>query len=333
MCTSMYWLTANGPLIANNEDIFLETGMLFTNQRGISKQALLLPPDTPLHWVSRFGSLVFSQCGKEFASAGMNEAGLVIEQMTLRETCYPVANDRPALNELQLIQYLLDTCVTAAEAVDRMGEVRIAQASALIHYLLVDRTGDAAVIEYLNGQMVALRGAGLPVRALTNSTYANALSELAQPGLVSGAGDNYEKDSLRRFQIAERWARQSLGEDAVKSAFQGLKDAAREDTIWRIVYDPQALAVHIQTRWSTGTRRVDLRGFDFSPAHLGKVYDLHTQEEGDITGAFVSYSTAINHALVTAFFRNETISQIFGYQLPDAIIDGFAAYPESLQPN
>lgn len=56
MCTSIYWLTANGPLIANNEDIFLETGFLFTNQRGISKAALLLPPETPLRWVSRFGS-------------------------------------------------------------------------------------------------------------------------------------------------------------------------------------------------------------------------------------------------------------------------------------
>lgn len=262
----------------------------------------------------------------------MNEAGLVIEQMTLRETQYPAADERPAVNELQMIQYLLDTCATITEAVDRMKKVRIAQASAKIHYLLVDNTGNAAVIEYLNGQMVALQGADLTVRALTNSTYTNALRELAQPGLVSDTGDDYEKDSLRRFRIADRWAQASLGEHAVESAFQGLKQAARPDTIWRIVYDPQALTVHIQTRWSDGTRRVDLRRFDFSPTQPGKVYDLHTQGEGEIAGAFVPYTTAINHALVTAFFRNETITQVFGYQLPDAIIDGFAAYPESLQP-
>ena len=38
-------------------------------------------------------------------------------------------------------------------------------------YLFADSSGDAAVIEFLAGKLTAYRGASIPIKALTNSTY------------------------------------------------------------------------------------------------------------------------------------------------------------------
>src|SRR5262249_57775137 len=47
-----------------------------------------------------------------------------------------------------------------------------------IHYLVADASGDVATLEYLDGKLVVHRGATLPVRALTNSTYADSVAAL-----------------------------------------------------------------------------------------------------------------------------------------------------------
>jgi penicillin V acylase-like amidase (Ntn superfamily) len=61
--------------------------------------------------------------------------------------------------------------------------VRIASAFPL-HYLFADASGDAAVIEFLDGKLVIYRGETLPVRALANSTYADSIAafEAAENG-------------------------------------------------------------------------------------------------------------------------------------------------------
>lgn len=151
MCTTICFRKENKIIVGNNEDTLIKKGIIFTNHRGFHKKAMLIPPEEPFEWVSKFGSISFSQCGKEFPSSGMNECGLIVEQMNLPETIYPPIDDRKAIKELQWIQMILDTCRTSAEVVDITKKIRISQSILPIHFLVCDSTGDYRIIEFFNG--------------------------------------------------------------------------------------------------------------------------------------------------------------------------------------
>src|SRR5258707_967629 len=76
---------------------------------------------------------------------------------------------------LEWIQYNLDRQGSVAEVLADAEAVR-PMSRATIHYLVADATGDAAALEFLDGKLVVHRGAAMPVRALTNSTYSDSVA-------------------------------------------------------------------------------------------------------------------------------------------------------------
>ena len=44
----------------------------------------MFPPEKPIEWISKYGSISFNQFGAEFPYGGINEEGLVVEIMTSR---------------------------------------------------------------------------------------------------------------------------------------------------------------------------------------------------------------------------------------------------------
>ncbi len=46
----------------------------------------------PVHWTSRSASITFNQYGRDFPTAGMNDAGLVVALMDLNSTQYPAVD-------------------------------------------------------------------------------------------------------------------------------------------------------------------------------------------------------------------------------------------------
>ena len=156
--------------------------MLVVNKRHMSKTALGL--NNPMKWISKYGSVTFNQYGRGFPCGGMNEKGLVIEVLWLDGTRYPQADHRPMVSTLQWIQYQLDTAATMDEVVASDERVRIETFSGTnVHYLVIERSGAAATIEFLDGKMVVHRGDDLPVKALTNSTYQRSLQRIESEDL------------------------------------------------------------------------------------------------------------------------------------------------------
>ncbi|MCK7541443.1 MAG: linear amide C-N hydrolase [Marinilabiliales bacterium] len=136
----------------------------------------------------------------------MNEAGLVIELMWLTPTEYPNADRRPTLRELQWVQYQLDTAATVQDVIASDKAIRIeVNEGTPIHFLLCDRKGGAAAIEFLGGRMRAYTGQDLPVKALTNSTYEYCLDFLELSG-ADEAQPSFTKadNSRRRFVYAAK---------------------------------------------------------------------------------------------------------------------------------
>ena len=108
-CTTFVINKDNQIVFGRNFDWMAGNGMIMINQRNVAKAAFIFPPEKPARWVSKYGSVTFNQVGREMPYGGMNETGLVVENMYLRTSIYPPVDERPAVSEVQWIQYMLDT--------------------------------------------------------------------------------------------------------------------------------------------------------------------------------------------------------------------------------
>ena len=136
-----------------------------------------------ISWVSKYGSLITSAYDIGTAD-GMNEKGLVVNELALVESDYgkPAAGAK-VISLSTWPQYVLDNFATVAEAVaDLEKEAFSVQTVVLgtgraanMHLVISDPSGDSAVFEYVAGKLVIHHGK--QYRVMTNSpTYDKQLA-------------------------------------------------------------------------------------------------------------------------------------------------------------
>ena len=334
-CTTFCFKNHGEWIFGRNYDFEIEYGLIIVNKRGVAKTALPSAASTgqPAKWVSKYGSVTFNQFGRELPLGGMNEAGLVIELMWLAETKYPDPDQRPALRELQWIQYQLDTAATVKDVIasDRVVRIEVnASSSHPIHFLLCDRKGGAAAIEFLGGRMRAYTGKGLPFKALANDTYESSLDFLKRSGSDETQSSFKQGDnSLQRFVWAAKgtqaWDPKKSG-DPVGYAFQVLDKANLSNSRFRIVYDPKAGLIYFRTKSTPAVRSINFRRFDFSCGTPVKILDMLADLKGDVTGRFQDYTREANYNLIKKSFSETSILK----GMPEIALNRLSKYPESL---
>jgi penicillin V acylase-like amidase (Ntn superfamily) len=134
-------------------------------------------------WESKYGSLIVSAYDIGTAE-GMNEKGLVVNELALVESDYgKPAKGAKVISLSTWPQYVLDNHATVAEAVaDLQKEPFRVQTIVLgtgrpanMHLVISDATGDSAVFEYVDGKLVIHHGKQYKV--VTNSpTYDKQLA-------------------------------------------------------------------------------------------------------------------------------------------------------------
>ena len=332
-CSTFVLKSGQNLVFGRNYDWGIGYGFIMVNKRNLIKRS-----DLPLgaaaksaQWISKYGSITFNQYGKEFPMGGMNEAGLVVELMWLERTEYPSPDSRPAMSELQWIQYQLDTASSVKEVIASDASLRISTNSAPLHFLVSDKTGDAATIKFLEGKMVYHTAETLPVKALTNSTYADSIEYLkGHKGFGGDREIGFSGNSLDRFARAAHMLssyEKSQGEEIIDYAFSILESVDNPDwTQWSIVYDVTNRAVHFKTKDAPRLKKFAFGDFDFDCQSPSKVFDMQTDKKGDISGQFIEYSTAINRKLVGNSFRGTEFLE----NTPDTVLDRRAKYPESI---
>jgi choloylglycine hydrolase len=267
-CTTFTINDGKGKIVfGRNFDFPVGMGHIEVNKRGIYKTAFVRPPEEPLSWVSIYGSITFNQIGREFPYGGMNEAGLVIEQMWLQEASYPLADHRFGLTELQWIQYQLDNAATVQEVLDSDSLVRISYTStAPLHFLVSDATGDVASIEYIGGKILVHRDKNLPYQVLANCSYEHSLAY--KSSIDAGKDTTYNEwtvNSSGRFTKAANMIENMQGQDPVEYAFVILDSVAQENnTQWSIVYDISNLVIRYKSALNNNVQDIQLADFDFS---------------------------------------------------------------------
>lgn len=285
-------------LFGRNYDFEIGDGMVMVNKRGMSKSAQRPQAAT---WTSRFGSVTFNQFGRDSATGGMNEKGLVVELMWLDGTRYPKADARPELGTLEWIQYQLDTAATVSDVVKSLDQVRISERGVPLHYLVADAGGDVAAIEFLDGKQVVHRGKSLPTPVLANDRYDNA------------------RVSSRFTRAAE-----GLGKaTTIDGAFALLDEVAQPSTQWSIVYDLRNRAVTWRTAANREKRSLRFADLDFACATPVRVLDID-RGRGNVVALFRDYTRDANVSLVRRAIKGTSFTRA----TPDSEIEEAARWPE-----
>jgi choloylglycine hydrolase len=326
-CTTFCLEGTGGLYFGKNYDFQIGGGLLVVNKRGVEKAARA-DASNPARWTSRYGSVTFNQYGREFPSGGMNEAGLVVELMWLEGARYPGRDRRPAVGVLEWIQFQLDNSATVEEVIASRKSIRIAGGVPL-HYLVGDRTGRCAAVEFLGGEMVAHSGAAMPVPVLTNDTYERSIQFLRRHRGFGGTLEVPEHaGSLARFARAASLVREHARrpDAGVQEAFDVLASVAAPGyTQWSIVYDLRAMRVHFSTQHVPRRRELELAALDFRCATPVRVLDLAEPVAGDVSGRLVDYTPERNGKLIRASYG----SVDFLRDTPPAELEALARHPDA----
>ncbi len=293
-------------LIGHNLDDYIETpGLAVINPRGISKHSVswddlksVFGRSKPrLNWTSKYASLTYNTFGKEFPDGGMNEAGLYIGEMTLFATKYPKEESLAELYHHLWMQYVLDRFQTVDEVIVDLKHV-IPSGHCLWHFFVADRTGNSAVIEFIDGRSVVHTGKDMPVKALCNRTYKRELDSLK---LYEGYGGS-RKINLADTSVDRRfsWAFKMIA-DAEAGAppsmtdysFSILNQLNLGNNKWSVVCDLKNSRMYFNTYLSRKIKWVDLNDFDLSGKSPAMVLDIHSDLKNDVSKSFIPYTEDI----------------------------------------
>ncbi len=298
-CCSVFSFSAGGNYYTGkNLDWPVGYGYIIINTRGSSNTALTFKDGTPFKWKSVYGSVTFNQFGKGMPLGGMNEKGLVVEELSYSPSSFPEEKGIPVVNELQWIQYQLDNFKSVEEVVLNISKIGIKKLLAGVHYFISDHEGNCAVVEFINNKVEIYSGKNLPVRALTNNRYKNSLKYLK---LHSGFGASMvvrkESGSPERFVRASlhlKSMNRLKSEKPWKSAFRILDDLSQNDTQWSIVYDPVSLSVKIKTGRSGNIKYVKIKNLAFEGLKGTRFFDIDKEISGTLQNRDFTH-LGINH--------------------------------------
>jgi choloylglycine hydrolase len=270
-----------------NFDWAVDVGAVIVNRRNVRKTAFVMPPEKPLSWMSVHGSVTFNQFSREVPVGGMNEHGLVMECLVSKAR-HPKPDERKTLNELQWIQYHLDTCKTVDEVLASAAQHRISPYAVELHYFLTDASGKSAVIEFLDGKLVQHSGAGLPQPVLANSTYAHSLR-------TAGQG---KSRFARAAGMVEAYR---AHKQPVEYAFTVLDRVSQGTfTKWQVVYDIPRREIHFRSLRKPKMKTVVFKAFDFDTLDKTLILDINAHGRGLMTRRFQAYTEEMNNKLMDA---------------------------------
>jgi choloylglycine hydrolase len=312
-CSTFMLKDSDNLFIGHNLDDNVEVpGLIVVNKRDTLKEnvswAELLPkpfwsrsskPVTPkTHWRSKYGSVTYNTNGKEFIDGGMNEAGLYVGEMNLRETQYSQRVDLPRIYHYQWMQYLLDNYASVEQVIASLDEITV-DGHCTWHFFVGDHTGQVAIIEFLEGQPVVHVGGEVPVKVLCNARYASELSSLQAYQGFGGTEpvDFQDRSSDTRFVRGAALLQQYQSQPATsahKYALRILGEIKDSNNKWGLLYDVKRFRLYFYTYKAPQMRYVDFSAFDLSANTPVVMLDIHQDLSGDVSQAFAPFDPAMN---------------------------------------
>lgn len=155
---------------------------------------------------------------------GMNEAGVAVGMAAVPQADERHDAGKPTIDSLRVIREVLDRAGSTDEAVTILSRYNIDwEGGPPLHYLVADRSGRAALVEYQGGQIVVLPNAS-PWHAATNFT------------LSAAAGD--ATSQCHRYDTLVGRLAAAEGQLNSRSALDLLQSVAQTEaaTQWSVIY-------------------------------------------------------------------------------------------------
>jgi len=133
---------------------------LYLMPKNISKKSYINDTKS-FSWISKYSSVGVSCYGKNSVD-GMNEAGLVMNVLYLAEADYGTDSSINSLSISQYGEFILDNFSSVSEAIDYLSKNKLRLIpfclpngrNTSIHVSLSDKSGDSAILEYIDGKLV-----------------------------------------------------------------------------------------------------------------------------------------------------------------------------------
>ncbi len=307
-------------------------GMVFINKRGILKESRTWDELTTTNptlatdyaWISRYGSVTVNIFGRDFPDGGVNEEGLYIWEMG-EDVEYPNDPEKPAMNQMNWMQYILDTCLNVEDAIQRANEVTIDGWG--WHYFVGDALGNTAYIAFADGKPLVRTGADMPVPAVFNSPYD---WEMELERYYKGFGGNYptEVDDPRvpRFVRYQRLMREMKPTDNVVDYGIMMMQTLRvhDDPEWSVLYDEDSRTMHFRTRLNPAVKTLKLSDIDFTNQSPTLMLDIDQPDGGDMISRFEAYTKQADKSFMMEKLVPKLPDSFFSKELTgEACVDNF----------
>ena len=158
-------------------------------------------PNVHETWLIERIPLLFSPY---YVMDGMNRYGVAVSEMTVPYAKAPYSKTKPTVIYPTLLRIILDTAQTTQQAIDRLHEFRIVFPYTYIHFMFSDKSGDARIVEFVDGKIRVTSSNASPWQVCTNF-------------VVYNKSERQKDRSCRRYQIGSDQAEQLLGTHQQKS--------------------------------------------------------------------------------------------------------------------
>ncbi|MFH6968399.1 linear amide C-N hydrolase [Flavobacterium sp. FlaQc-28] len=256
-----------------------------------------------IEWTSKYGSVV-SAVYDMAATDGMNEKGLVANLLWLAESRYPEWDKKKSkLSMAGWVQYVLDNFATVNEAVTALekepfvlmtGAMPGEGPKATLHLSISDISGDNAIFEYINGELVihhdqkytVMTNSPIFEKQLALNEYWNSIGGLTMLPGTNRAADRFVRASFYSS-ILPKTKEASPAVAALLSVIRncsvplGISTPDQPNissTLWRTISDQKNLIYYFESSQTPNTFWVDFKTIDFSAGAVAKKLNLTNNE-------------------------------------------------------
>jgi hypothetical protein len=161
---------------------------------------------------------------------GMNEHGLAVGMAAISHAEPPHDPNKVTIGEIQAIRLLLDRARNVEEAIALLEAYNIEMEDPPIHYLVADRSGASAIIEFVGGEMKVIRAVE-PWQVITNFVITGSTAPTQAP--------------CERYRAAYDGLSSAEGLVSMAEAMEILERSSQTSTIWSTVYNLETGEVDI----------------------------------------------------------------------------------------
>jgi hypothetical protein len=174
-------------------------------------------------------------------SDGMNECGLAIGLMGIPNSEGSHDPQKITITTIDAIRLVLDYAKDVEEAITLLKKYNIIFQKPGLHYLIVDATGNSAVIEFLNGKMEVIRSSE-PWQVATN---------------IQLTGTKDVASLCYRYRTAEKTLQKTGGVISEADAMKLLKfEICQANTLWSVVYNLSTGDIQVSMGFTGDLRRI-----------------------------------------------------------------------------